>query len=46
MITASALQLHPDSMVVVDEEAAGELKMYDYYKWIQDNKPGAPKPQQ
>lgn len=42
MITASALQLHEESMVFVDEEAAGELKMRDYYKWIQKMKPGAP----
>ncbi len=43
MITASALQLHPSVMVYVDEEAASELKMRDYYKWIQDNMPGAPR---
>src|ERR1051326_8101280 len=27
MITASALQMHPDAVVYVDEEAAGQLKM-------------------
>jgi glucosamine-6-phosphate deaminase len=43
MCTASALQLHPDAMVFIDEDAAGELKMKDYYKWIQTKKPGAPK---
>ncbi len=43
MITASALQLHPDSVIYLDEGAAGKLKMRDYYLWIQDNKPGAPK---
>jgi glucosamine-6-phosphate deaminase len=43
MITASALQMHPDATVFVDEEAASELKMRDYYEWIQKNKPGAPK---
>lgn len=43
MITASALQLHPDALVFVDREAAGELKMADYYEWIQQNKPSAPK---
>ena len=45
MITASALQLHPDSMIFIDEPAAGMLKMRDYYKWIQANKPAAPKPE-
>ncbi|MFB3892810.1 MAG: glucosamine-6-phosphate deaminase [Phycisphaerae bacterium] len=43
MCTASALQLHRDAMVFVDEPAAGKLKLVDYYKWIQANKPGAPK---
>jgi glucosamine-6-phosphate deaminase len=42
MITASALQLHPDAMVYVDEPAASKLKMRDYYQWIQEKKPGAP----
>jgi glucosamine-6-phosphate deaminase len=35
MITASALQLHPDAIVFVDEDAAAQLKMRDYYEWIQ-----------
>jgi glucosamine-6-phosphate deaminase len=43
MNTASALQLHRDAVVFVDEDAASELKMIEYYKWIQANKPGAPK---
>ncbi len=43
MCTASALQLHPDSIVFLDEDAAAELKMRDYYKWIQKNKAKAPK---
>jgi hypothetical protein len=43
MITASALQLHPSANVYVDAEAASELKMRDYYRWIQDNMPGAPR---
>ena len=43
MITASALQLHADSMIFLNDEAAGELKMREYYDWIQANKPGAPK---
>jgi glucosamine-6-phosphate deaminase len=42
MITASALQLHPDALVFLDDEAAGKLKMREYYDWIQEHKPGAP----
>lgn len=34
MVTASALQLHPDAIVVLDEEAAAELEHRDYYKWV------------
>ena len=40
--TASALQLHSDSTILVDEAAAGKLKLGDYYRWIQDKKGGAP----
>ena len=43
MITASALQLHPEARVYIDEPAAAKLKMRDYYDWIQVHKPGAPK---
>src|SRR3954463_8208844 len=43
MITASALQMHPDATVYMDDEAATKLKMRDYYEWIQQHKPGAPK---
>src|SRR3954469_2454259 len=43
MITASALQMHPDTTVYVDEPAAGKLKMREYYDWIQQKKPSAPK---
>jgi glucosamine-6-phosphate deaminase len=42
MITASALQLHPDVMMVIDQEAAADLKMRDYYDWIQANMVNAP----
>ena len=42
MITASALQLHADSMFFLDTDAASELKMLDYYQWIQDKMPDAP----
>ncbi|MBE3100189.1 MAG: glucosamine-6-phosphate deaminase [Planctomycetes bacterium] len=36
MITASALQLHPDTIVFTDADAAAQLKMRDYYNWIQE----------
>lgn len=43
MITASALQLHPSALVYLDEAAAKDLTMCDYYRWIQEKKPGAPR---
>ena len=42
MCTASALQLHPDSTLFLDADAASQLKMREYYEWIQAKKPGAP----
>jgi len=33
-ITASALQLHRDTIVVLDEEAASKLKRKEYYKYV------------
>ena len=42
MNTASALQLHPDVMFILDRAAASKLSMLDYYEWIQANMPGAP----
>jgi hypothetical protein len=42
MCTASALQLHHDSTFYIDTDAAADLKMKDYYEWIQAKKPGAP----
>lgn len=36
---ASALQLHPKVTLFLDEEAASELKLKDYYRWIYDLKP-------
>ncbi len=42
MVTASALQMHPATLFFVDKEASSELKMRDYYDWIQEKKPGAP----
>ena len=42
MVTASALQLHPNAEVFLDEAAAAKLSMRDYYDWVQEKKPGAP----
>jgi len=42
MVTASALQLHRDVLYFVDREAASELKMLDYYEWIQAKMVDAP----
>ena len=42
MITASAIQLHRDAKVIIDEESASELRMRDYYEFIYQAKPGAP----
>jgi glucosamine-6-phosphate deaminase len=43
MVTASALQLHRDAIVIVDDEAAAGLAMRDYYEFIYAAKPAAPK---
>lgn len=39
MSPASALQLHPKVTVILDEAAAAELKMKDYYRWVFEQKP-------
>jgi glucosamine-6-phosphate deaminase len=39
MVPASALQLHRKVTVCLDEEAAEELKLKDYYRWAYQNKP-------
>jgi glucosamine-6-phosphate deaminase len=39
MVSASALQLHPRCTVVVDEDAAANLKGTEYYRWIFANEP-------
>jgi len=43
MITASALQLHPDVTAYLDRAAAGKLSMIGYYEWIQAKSIEAPK---
>ncbi len=42
MVTASALQLHADVTVLIDELAASELRLRDYYDFIYAAKPEAP----
>ncbi len=42
MVTASALQMHPRAKVFLDNDAASELKMREYYDWIEDHRIGAP----
>lgn len=37
-ITASALQMHPNTTVIIDEEAASNLKRAEHYKWVYENK--------
>ena len=39
MVTASALQLHADCTVIVDEAAGKLLQEKDYYNWIFHNEP-------
>ncbi|NLE57974.1 MAG: glucosamine-6-phosphate deaminase [Planctomycetes bacterium] len=37
-VTASALQLHRDVIVLVDQAAGAKLKRADYYRWIYEQK--------
>ncbi len=39
MNPASALQLHPKVTVFMDEAAAANLTLKDYYRWVYDQKP-------
>ncbi|MEM7734742.1 MAG: glucosamine-6-phosphate deaminase [Deinococcota bacterium] len=39
MISATALQLHANCKVIVDEAAAVNLQGQDYYRWIFENEP-------
>ena len=38
-VTASAIQLHPNVIAVIDAEAASQLKRRDYYRWEEDSRP-------
>lgn len=44
MCTASALQQHRDVVYFLDRDATSELKMIEYYDWVQAKRPGAPSP--
>jgi glucosamine-6-phosphate deaminase len=39
MVPASALQMHEHATVLVDEEAASELRLAEYYKYVFRQKP-------
>ena len=39
MNPASALQLHPKATVFLDEAAAADLSLGEYYRWVHDQKP-------
>jgi len=39
MISATALQLHPNCTVVLDHDAALHLQQRDYYDWVFENEP-------
>ena len=39
MISATALQLHPNTVVICDEAAAGKLEGKEYYDFIFQNEP-------
>lgn len=38
-VPASALQMHPRTIVILDTDAAAELSRRDYYQWVYQNKP-------
>ena len=39
MVPGSVLQMHPRTVLVLDREAASELKMAVYYLWVEEHKP-------
>jgi len=39
MVPASALQLHPRAIILLDLDAASKLKHIDYYQWVYEHKP-------
>ncbi len=39
MVTGSAIQLHPATVVILDEAAAAQLTQKEYYNWVFANEP-------
>ena len=39
MVPGSVLQMHPMTIIILDQDAASELKMAYYYNWVRDHKP-------
>jgi glucosamine-6-phosphate deaminase len=39
LVPASILQMHPQAIALLDEEAAAELTRSAYYRWVYENKP-------
>ena len=39
MVPASILQMHPNAIFIIDEDAAHKLQKRDYYRWIYQYKP-------
>jgi glucosamine-6-phosphate deaminase len=39
MVPGSVLQMHPRAVIILDKDAAAELRMADYYNWVSDHKP-------
>jgi len=39
MVPASILQMHPSAVFILDEDAAADLTLGYYYRWVYDNKP-------
>ena len=39
MVPGTVLQLHPRAILILDKDAASELKMADYYTWVYEHKP-------
>jgi glucosamine-6-phosphate deaminase len=39
MCPGSVLQLHPDATILLDEDAASELTLADYYRFVYTNRP-------
>ncbi len=44
MCPGSVLQLHPDATILLDEEAASELTLTDYYRFVFENRPAWQRP--